>query len=216
MERKNMHGPSCHGVSLSHCFIAGIAAALLILCCGTSVDAEEYCCNCICSGGGQDEVSYAGDSCTEELCIFKCMEVCKKGWNDAQVAAQLDFSQWAPRDCEGYCEDRGTVVELASFTAEQKTKEIGVRKAMGASVPNVVFLLTKEFTKWVIIANIVAWPAAYFAMKEWLQNFAYPINISFWVFILSTVIALVIAFTTTSFQSVKAALANPVDSLRYE
>jgi len=77
-------------------------------------------------------------------------------------------------------------------------------------------LLTKEFTKWVILANLIAWPIAYFVMKKWLQNFAYHINIGIWTFLLSAALALIIALITTSFQAVKTAVSNPVDSLRYE
>lgn len=105
---------------------------------------------------------------------------------------------------------------LAMFTAEQRTKEIGIRKVLGASVPNIVFFLSKEFTKWVLLANIIAWPTAYFAMNKWLQNFAYRINIGIWTFILSAILALVISLLTVSSQSIKAALADPVKSLRYE
>lgn len=105
---------------------------------------------------------------------------------------------------------------LASFTAEQKTKEIGVRKVLGASVPGIVMLLTNEFVKWVAISNLFAWPIAYFAMKMWLQNFAYRINIGFSIFLLSAGVALIVAIVTVSYQSLKAALANPIESLRYE
>jgi len=105
---------------------------------------------------------------------------------------------------------------LASFTTEQRTKEIGVRKVLGASVSGIVFLLSKEFTRTVLLANIIAWPVAYFAMNEWLQNFAYRINIGWWTFIWAGLMAFVIALVTVSYQSIKAALANPVDSLRYE
>jgi putative ABC transport system permease protein len=105
---------------------------------------------------------------------------------------------------------------LASFTAEQKTKEIGVRKVLGASISGIILLLTNEFVKWVAISNLIAWPIAYFAMKMWLQNFAYRINIGIGIFLLSAVLALVIAVLTVSYQSIKAAVANPVESLRYE
>ncbi|MGH7601115.1 MAG: FtsX-like permease family protein, partial [bacterium] len=105
---------------------------------------------------------------------------------------------------------------LASFTAERRTKEIGVRKVLGASVSSIVGLLSKEFVKLVLIANVVAWPVAYFAMNKWLQDFAYRINLGWWVFVLAGGLALVIALLTVSTQAIKAALANPVESLRYE
>jgi ABC-type antimicrobial peptide transport system permease subunit len=105
---------------------------------------------------------------------------------------------------------------LASFMAEQRTKEIGIRKVLGASVSNIVLLLSREFTKWVLLANIIAWPAAYFAMYKWLQSYAYSTNIALWSFILSGALALVIATVAVSYQSIKAAVTNPADSLRYE
>lgn len=105
---------------------------------------------------------------------------------------------------------------LAAFTAVQRTKEIGVRKVLGASVPNVLLLLTKEFLKWILIANVIAWPIAYYFMNNWLKDFAYRIEISWWVFFLAGGIALLIALFTILFQAIKAAIANPVDSLRYE
>jgi len=105
---------------------------------------------------------------------------------------------------------------LASFMAEQRTKEIGIRKVLGASVSNIVLLLSREFTKWVLLANIIAWPVAYFAMHKWLQSYAYSTNIALWSFILSGVLALVIASVAVSYQSIKAAVTNPADSLRYE
>jgi putative ABC transport system permease protein len=105
---------------------------------------------------------------------------------------------------------------LASFMADLKTKEIGVRKVLGATVPNIVLHLTKGFTKGIVLANIIAWPLAYFAMNGWLQQFAYRIGIGLWVFALSGILALGIAFFTVSYHTIKAATANPVDSLRYE
>ncbi|MCK4816297.1 FtsX-like permease family protein, partial [bacterium] len=105
---------------------------------------------------------------------------------------------------------------LALFTAEQRTKEIGVRKVLGATVPNLVFLLSKHFIFLILLANVFAWPLAYFVMNKWLQNFAYIIEISWLTFLLATFAALLIAFLTVSYQAVKAALANPVDSLKYE
>ncbi len=105
---------------------------------------------------------------------------------------------------------------ITSFMTERRTKEIGVRKVLGATVPEIVFLLSKEFTKWVLIANVIAWPVAYLAMHRWLQNFAYRTAIGAEVFVLSALLALVIALLTVSYQSIKAAVANPVDALRYE
>ncbi|MBC7919729.1 MAG: ABC transporter permease, partial [Ferruginibacter sp.] len=105
---------------------------------------------------------------------------------------------------------------LAAFTAEQRTKEIGIRKVLGASVSNLVALLSKDFLKLVLIANLVAWPLAYYAMHRWLHNFAYRIDISWWVFAVAGMAALLIAWLTVGFQAVKAAVANPVKSLRTE
>jgi putative ABC transport system permease protein len=105
---------------------------------------------------------------------------------------------------------------LSSFTAEQRTKEIGIRKVCGASVSNIIFMLNKEFTKWVLLASIIACPFAYYALSRWLQNFAYRISLNVGIFLLSALAALVIALATVSYQSLKAALANPVEVLRYE
>jgi putative ABC transport system permease protein len=105
---------------------------------------------------------------------------------------------------------------LASFTTEQRTKEIGVRKVLGATVSKIIILLSREFAKWVLVANIIAWPIAYFAMDKWLDNFAYRINIGWTAFLLTGVLTSMIALLTVSYQSVKAALANPADSLRYQ
>jgi putative ABC transport system permease protein len=105
---------------------------------------------------------------------------------------------------------------LASFTAEQRTKEIGIRKALGASITGIMLLLSKEFTKWVLTANIIAWPIAYAAMNHWLQNFAYRIKIGLATFILAALLALIIALLTVGYQAVRAARANPVEALRYE
>jgi putative ABC transport system permease protein len=105
---------------------------------------------------------------------------------------------------------------LASFLAERRTKEIGIRKVMGASVGGILILLSKEFSKWVVAGNIVAWPLAYFAMNKWLADFAYRTDIGVWPFLTATVLALAIAVMTVSYRSIRAATANPVDSLRYE
>lgn len=108
------------------------------------------------------------------------------------------------------------LIGLAVYITEQKTKEIGIRKVLGASISQIIVLLSKEFIKWIVIANAIAWPAAYFAMNKWLQNFAYRINITPLIFIISTLITLFIASLTVSFRVVKIACANPVESLRYE
>ncbi len=105
---------------------------------------------------------------------------------------------------------------LISYSIARRTKEIGIRKVIGATTFNIVSLLTKDFIKWVIIANIFAFPIAYYFMNKWLENFTYRIDISWWVFILSGGIALLIALVAVSFQAIKAAPANPVNSLKYE
>ncbi|NIQ96180.1 MAG: FtsX-like permease family protein, partial [Desulfuromonadales bacterium] len=105
---------------------------------------------------------------------------------------------------------------LASYTAEQRTKEIGVRKVLGATVPSIVGLLSKDFALLVALAFVAAAPVAYFAMGRWLDDFAYRIEISWWIFLMAGLFALLIALLTVSYQSIKAALADPVKSLRYE
>jgi putative ABC transport system permease protein len=105
---------------------------------------------------------------------------------------------------------------LVSFTAEQRVKEIGIRKVLGASIGNIITLISKDYLVLVMVAMIVASPIAWYAMNKWLQAFTYRINIQWWVFVLTGMSALLIAFITVSFQSVKAALANPVKSLRSE
>jgi putative ABC transport system permease protein len=105
---------------------------------------------------------------------------------------------------------------LATFSAEQRTKEIGVRKVLGASVTGIVALLSKDFLKLVAISIVVASPIAWWVMHKWLQDFAYRINISWMVFAITTIVALAIALITISFQAIKAAIANPVKSLRTE
>jgi putative ABC transport system permease protein len=105
---------------------------------------------------------------------------------------------------------------LASFTAEQKTKEIGIRKTLGASIGSIVHLLSLDFVKLVLIANLIAWPMAFYSMNSWLSTFAYSTDISIFTFVLSALIALCIALLTISFQSIKAALTNPIDTIKYE
>jgi len=105
---------------------------------------------------------------------------------------------------------------LASFTAQSRTKEIGIRRVLGASVLGIVIMLSKQFTKWVVLANCLAWPVAYYIMSRWLKNFAYRAEINILIFILSGLLVLAVALLTVSFQSIRAATANPADSLRYE
>jgi len=105
---------------------------------------------------------------------------------------------------------------LASYITTQKTKEIGIRKVLGASIPGIIFLLNRDFLIKVLAANLLAWPVAYLAMNKWLQNFAYRTGISLWVFVASAALALVISVLTVSYQTIKAASTNPVTSLRYE
>ena len=105
---------------------------------------------------------------------------------------------------------------LAAFVTERRIKEIGIRKTLGASVPEIIFLLSKDFAKWVLIANVIAWPLAYYLMNNWLKNFAYRIDLNPSIFIMSGILALIIAQLTVSTHAIKAAKANPVDSLKYE
>ena len=105
---------------------------------------------------------------------------------------------------------------LAAFLSEKRTKEIGIRKVSGARVSEVMILLNRDFVKWVAIAFVIATPIAYYAMNKWLENFAYKTELSWWIFALSGALALGIALITVSYQSYKAAVRNPIESLRYE
>jgi len=105
---------------------------------------------------------------------------------------------------------------LVTYAAEQRTKEIGVRKVLGATVGSVVVMLSTDFTKLVLIAAVIAFPVSWWTMNKWLQSFAYRIHISWWVFIVAGLAAIIIALVTVSFQAMKAALVSPVKSLRAE
>ena len=105
---------------------------------------------------------------------------------------------------------------LASFAAEQKTKEIGIRKVLGASTPGIIGLLSREFMKWVLAANVIAWPIGYFAMSSWLRNFAYRTSLTVPMFLGAALAAFVVAAAVISLQTYRAAAANPADSMRYE
>ena len=105
---------------------------------------------------------------------------------------------------------------ISVYSAQRRTKEIGIRKVLGASDLSIMRILTKRFLILILIANLIAWPLAHYATSRWLQNFAYRIEISWEVFALSTIVALVIALLTVSYQAIRAARANPVETLRYE
>jgi len=126
------------------------------------------------------------------------------------------------RDIFGYFAGLAIIISclglfgLASFMAEKRTKEIGIRKVLGASAGGIAVLLAKEFTKWVIVANALAWPLAYLAMNEWLHGFAYRARMGIGIFLISGGLALIVAWLTVGYQSVRAALTDPVDCLRYE
>jgi putative ABC transport system permease protein len=105
---------------------------------------------------------------------------------------------------------------LSSYVIQRRIKEIGIRKVLGSSLGSIVLLLSMDFNKWVLLANVVAWPLAYLLMENWLQNFAYRTRISLGIFILSGLIALIISSGTVMFQTIKAANKNPVDTLKYE
>jgi putative ABC transport system permease protein len=105
---------------------------------------------------------------------------------------------------------------LASLLVKQKTREVGIRKVLGASVANLIGLLSRDFAGLVLVANLLAWPIAWYAMHRWLQNFAYRTAIDWSVFAITGGLALLIAFLTVCTQALKAALANPVEALRYE
>ncbi|NJO25821.1 MAG: FtsX-like permease family protein [Bacteroidia bacterium] len=105
---------------------------------------------------------------------------------------------------------------IVAFSVSKRVKEIGIRKVLGASATGVAWLLTKDFLKLVLIAVVIAAPLSRWAMNKWLQDFAYRVNIAWWVFVVAGILALLIALITVSFQAIKAAITNPVKSLRTE
>jgi putative ABC transport system permease protein len=105
---------------------------------------------------------------------------------------------------------------LAAFSAEQRIKEIGIRKVLGATIPGITLLISKDFLKLVIVSLVIATPVALWGMNKWLQNFAYRIQMEWWMFAIAGVLAMLIALVTVSFQALRAAIANPVKSLRSE
>jgi hypothetical protein len=108
------------------------------------------------------------------------------------------------------------LIGLASFIAERRSHEIGIRKVLGASVSNIVYILLKEFAVLVLISNVIAWPLAFFVMKAWLQDFAYRIQLGWALFVLSGLIIFLIAMVSVFAQAIKAATLNPIESIRYE
>jgi putative ABC transport system permease protein len=105
---------------------------------------------------------------------------------------------------------------LATFISEQRTKEIGIRKAMGSSITKIAYILSRDFAKPVMLANLVAWPVAWFAMNKWLQNFSFRTDLALWVFPAAALVTLLLALITVNIRTIRAASANPVNSLRYE
>ena len=105
---------------------------------------------------------------------------------------------------------------LASFLAERRTQEIGIRKILGASTSGITVILTREFIKWVILANVIAWPLAFYAGRLWLRGFAYRSSFGLDLFLLAAAVSLCIAAFTVGYQTLKAARANPADALRFE
>jgi putative ABC transport system permease protein len=105
---------------------------------------------------------------------------------------------------------------LSSYLAIQRTKEIGIRKVMGSSVNQIIYILTFDVVRWVLVSFLIAAPLTYYFLKQWLDNFAYKTSLSWWIFALGAITVMVIALFTVIFQSVKAALKNPTESLRYE
>jgi putative ABC transport system permease protein len=99
---------------------------------------------------------------------------------------------------------------------ERRVKEIGIRKVIGASISNIITLIITEFLKWILIANLIAWPIAWYILNYWLQNFAYRISIHWWIFGIAGSLTMMIALLTVSWQAIRAATANPINSLRYE
>ncbi len=166
--------------------------------------------------------------------IAGLLSTMKKEWSDLKADAPFSYSFLDERFKNTYQSEQKTglilgifagltilvaclgLFGLTTFTAEQRTREIGIRKVLGSSVTEIVSLLSKDFLKLVFLAFIIAAPIAWWAMHRWLQDFAYRVNISGWIFLLAAFAALLITVLTVSFQAIKAALANPVKSLRSE
>jgi len=105
---------------------------------------------------------------------------------------------------------------LASFNAEERTKEIGVRKVLGASMRQLILIFSKDFSKWILVASLISWPITYFAMEEWFHSYPFRIDFPFWLFLAVFALLLIISTITVAYQSLKVATKNPVVSLKYE
>lgn len=180
------------------------------------------------NGGGNLAIKFNADN------VAETMGFVQETWNEIYPNSPIEYRFFDEEFGQQYVSDErfGRLVfsftwlaifiaclglfGLSAFTAEQKTKEIGVRKVLGASISGIVVLLSKQFTRLIIVAMVLASPLAYFMMDAWLNDFAYRIDINWWWFLISAVAALVIALLTVTFQSVKAALINPAKSLRCE
>jgi len=171
---------------------------------------------------------------TETTDISRTLGMIRNKWEQRSHGVPFDYSFVDQKFAEQYRTEEGLgkiavsfsllaifvaclgLFGMASHEARRRTKEIGVRKVLGATANGIVTLLTTGLVKWVLIANVIAWPIAYYIMNRWLQTFAYRTSISPGIFILSGALALVVAIATVSYQAVHAARANPVDSLKYE
>jgi putative ABC transport system permease protein len=158
----------------------------------------------------------------------------RKSWNSMSAGLPFEFTFLDDRINSLYQNDSraGSIVALfsclavfisclglfglAAFVSEQRTKEIGVRKVLGAPISRIMWMLTGQFVKWVVVANLIAWPVGYWIMNRWLQGFAFRAPLSIWIFLAGGLAALAIATLTASSQVARAALANPAETLKYE
>ncbi len=180
------------------------------------------------NGGGNLAIKFNAENVSETMALVQ------EAWNEVYPNSPIEYRFFDEEFGQQYESDErfGRLVfsftwlaifiaclglfGLSAFTAEQKTKEIGVRKVLGASISGIVMLLSKQFTRLIIVAMVLASPLAYFMMDAWLNDFAYRVDINWFWFLVSAVAALLIALLTVTFQSVKAAMINPAKSLRYE
>jgi ABC-type antimicrobial peptide transport system permease subunit len=139
-----------------------------------------------------------------------------------QTVAQMYLSEQRSSELLGYFSAIAILIStlglfgLVSFMLAHRSKEIGIRRVLGSSVGRIVNLFTQTFLKWVILANVIAWPASYWIMNQWLKNYAYRTELSWWIFVAAGLSAVSVAFLTIGIQTLKAAMANPADLLRHE